>query len=291
MKVAGLGEALWDVFPEGKKMGGAPANFAYHASQFGIEGYAVSAIGEDALGEELMSEFDAAGLRYILEKVADPTGTVLVELDQAGVPSYNIKEGAAWDNIPFSDALRKLAGECDAVCFGSLAQRSPISRATINAFLDAMPKGSLKVCDINLRQHYYNEDILCASMKRSDILKINDEEIVIVAEMLGLDAGDMEGRARQLMDRFNLKMLILTMGAVGSYVFTPDLTSWLDTPKVQVASTVGAGDSFTGAFIAAILSGKDVRFAHRMAVDVSAYVCTQVGAMPVLPESLRAEII
>lgn len=286
MKVVGIGEALWDVFPDGRKIGGAPANFAYHAGQFGVEGIAVSAIGKDELGDEIVRTFDAAGLSHRLETVDFPTGTVQVELDEAGVPSYIIKEGVAWDNIPFTSQLKALAKSTDAICFGSLAQRSEVSRKTINAFIDAMPEGSLKIFDINLRQHFYTEEIIRTSMEKADILKINDEEVIKVADMLLCGLSSMEDICRFLLKEFNLKMVILTRGAVGSNVFTKEEMSWIETPKVDVVSTVGAGDSFTGAFIAAILKGKDIRTAHRLAVDVSAFVCTQTGAMPPLPEKL-----
>ena len=286
MKVVGIGEALWDVFPEGKKIGGAPANFAFHATQFGLEGIAVSAIGKDALGDEIVETFEKSGLNYLLERVDYPTGTVQVELDEAGVPSYIIKEGVAWDNIPFTPQLEALAKSTDAVCFGSLAQRSEVSRATINAFLDAMPEGSLKIFDINLRQHFYTEEIVRTSMQKADILKINDEEVIKVADMLLCSLSSMEDICRFLLREFNLKMVILTRGAVGSNVFTTEEMSWLETPKVDVVSTVGAGDSFTGAFIASILKGEDIRTAHHRAVDVSAFVCTQTGAMPQLPEEM-----
>lgn len=290
MKVVGIGEALWDVFPEGKKIGGAPANFAYHAAQFGIEGIAVSAVGKDALGDEIVSTFDEAGLNHRLEKVDFPTGTVQVELDEAGVPSYTIKEGVAWDNIPFTNQLKTLAESTDAVCFGSLAQRSEVSRRTINSFIDAMPENSLKIFDINLRQHFYTEEIICSSMEKADILKINDEEVIKVAQMLKCGLDKMEDICRHLLEKFNLRMVILTRGAVGSNIFAKDEMSWIETPKVDVVSTVGAGDSFTGSFIAAILKGADIRTAHRLAVDVSAFVCTCTGAMPQLPDKFKERI-
>ena len=290
MKVIGIGEALWDMFPEGKKIGGAPANFAFHVSQFGLEGCAVSAIGDDELGKEIVRTFDASGLSYKLETVPYPTGTVQVELDEAGVPSYIISEDVAWDNIPFSDELKAMAADSNAVCFGSLAQRSSVSRATIEKFIAAMPEDSLKIFDINLRQHFYNREIIVDSMSKADILKINDEEVVVVARMLDYGTEDFEQVSARLLADFGLKMVILTCGATGSYVFTPEEKSWIDTPKVKVASTVGAGDSFTGSFVAAILKGKDVRTAHRLAVDVSAFVCTETGAMPELPEELRNRI-
>jgi fructokinase len=211
---------------------------------------------------------------------------VQVTLDENKVPSYNIKEGVAWDNIPMTPELETLARNCRAVCFGSLAQRSSVSRATINAFVDLMPEDSLKIFDINLRQHYFNEEIVCNSMNKADILKINDEEIIVVAEMLNITGKSQKEICEVLLDRFALKMVILTCGDKGSYVLTAQESSWVDTPKVNVVSTVGAGDSFTGTFIASILLGKTIRQAHEAAVRVSAYVCTCQGAMPAIPQDL-----
>ncbi len=287
--IVGMGEALWDVLPEGKKIGGAPANFAYHVSQFGLDSYAVSAIGDDALGAELLENFDAKHINYLIETVPYPTGTVQVEIDQAGIPQYEIKENVAWDNIPYTARLEALAGRTRAVCFGSLAQRNVVSRSTINRFLDAMPHddGSLIVFDVNLRQGFYNKDILCNSMKRCNILKINDEELVTVSRMFGYPGIDLQDKCWILLGKYNLKMLILTCGINGSYVFTPGNVSFQPTPKVEVADTVGAGDSFTAAFIASTLKGLPVEEAHRRAVEVSAYVCTQAGAMPTLPDALH----
>ncbi|MDE6609808.1 MAG: carbohydrate kinase, partial [Muribaculaceae bacterium] len=178
--IVGIGEALWDVLPEGKKLGGAPANFAYHVSQFGLNSCAVSAIGKDRLGEEIIEQLNDKGMRYNIETVPYPTGTVQVEIDQAGIPQYNIKENVAWDNIPYTDALHEIAKNTRAVCFGSLAQRSIVSRETIARFLDTMPKGdeSLRVFDVNLRQGFYNAEILTNSMARCNVLKINYEEQV-----------------------------------------------------------------------------------------------------------------
>lgn len=284
--IVGFGEALWDVFPEGRKIGGAPANFAYHVAQWGLDSCAVSAIGKDDLGDDIVRKFDKNGLKYRLERVDFPTGVVQVTLDENKVPSYNIKEGVAWDNIPMTPELETLARNCSAVCFGSLAQRSSVSRATINAFVDLMPEDSLKIFDINLRQHYFNEEIVCNSMNKADILKINDEEIIVVAEMLNITGKSQKEICEVLLDRFALKMVILTCGDKGSYVLTAQESSWVDTPKVNVVSTVGAGDSFTGTFIASILLGKTIRQAHEAAVRVSAYVCTCQGAMPAIPQDL-----
>lgn len=287
--IVGMGEALFDCLPDGKKIGGAPANFAYHASQFGFESCVVSAVGKDADGDEILDIFAEKGLKSSIARVDYPTGTVQVQLDAQGVPCYDIKQQVAWDNIPYTPELEELSSQTVAVCFGSLAQRSQVSHSTILKFLDGMPNGDncLKIFDINLRQQFYNKEVLDASMKRCNVLKINDEELVIVAEMFSLSGSTQEAQCRELMQRYSLKYLILTCGTQGSYAFSEDEMSHLDTPKVVVADTVGAGDSFTGAFTAAILKGKSISEAHRLAVDVSAFVCTQSGAMPVLPAELR----
>ncbi len=287
--IVGLGEALWDCLPEGRKIGGAPANFAYHAAQFGFNSRAVSAIGNDELGDEIVKTFDRNNLDYCLERVDFPTGTVQVTLDDKGIPSYEIMESVAWDNIPYSAELEEIAKNCVAVCFGSLAQRDYVSKDTIHKFLDAMPAGEdvLKVFDINLRQHFYCKETIVSSLNKCNILKINDEELVVVSEMFGYEKSiSSEEACRRILEEYNLKMLILTCGTEGSYVHTADETSFLPTPKVDVADTVGAGDSFTGAFIASILKGKSIVEAHKRAVEVSAYVCTQNGAMPLMPAEL-----
>ncbi len=288
--VVGMGEALWDVLPEGKKIGGAPANFAYHVSQFGLPSCVVSAVGDDALGKEITENFTSKGLNQLIAEVPYPTGTVQVEIDPAGVPQYEIKENVAWDNIPYTARLEQLAERTKAVCFGSLAQRNVVSRNTINRFFDAMPRtaDSLVVFDVNLRQGFYNKEIICNSMKRCNILKINDEELVTVSRMFGYPGIDLQDKCWILLGKYNLKMLILTCGINGSYVFTPGNVSFQPTPKVEVADTVGAGDSFTAAFIASILKGKSVQEAHSLAVQTSAYVCTKKGAMPILPPQLTA---
>ena len=288
--VVGMGEALWDVLPEGKKIGGAPANFAYHVSQFGLTSCVVSAVGDDALGKEITENFTSKGLNQLIAEVPYPTGTVQVEIDPAGVPQYEIKENVAWDNIPYTARLEQLAERTKAVCFGSLAQRNVVSRNTINRFFDAMPRtaDSLVVFDVNLRQGFYNKEIICNSMKRCNILKINDEELVTVSRMFGYPGIDLQDKCWILLGKYNLKMLILTCGINGSYVFTPGNVSFQPTPKVEVADTVGAGDSFTAAFIASILKGKSVQEAHSLAVQTSAFVCTKKGAMPILPPELTA---
>lgn len=255
--VIGIGEALFDMLPEGKKLGGAPANFAYHVSQFGINSCAVSAIGKDGLGKELTNELNRHNLNFQIEEVDYPTGMVQVSLDINGIPCYEIKENVAWDNIPFTPKLEDLAKHCSAVCFGTLAQRNQVSRQTIHRFLDFMPdrEDSYKIFDINLRQGFYTKEIITESMERCNILKINDEELIAVSRLFGYPGIDLQNKCWLLMGKYNLRMLILTCGVNGSYVFTPGHVSFVDTPHVEVVDTVGAGDSFTGAFIASILKG------------------------------------
>ena len=286
--VVGLGEALWDVLPEGKKLGGAPANFAYHAGQFGLDTIAISALGEDELAAETIKALKDHGLNYLMPHVPYPTGTVQVTLTGDGIPAYEIKENVAWDNIPYTPEIAEIAKNCRAVCFGSLAQRNVTSWATIRQFLDDTPADCLKIFDINLRQQFYTKEVIEESLKRCNILKINDEELVVIKRMYGYDDLDMRGVCEKILAEYGLKMLVLTCGTNGSYVFAPGLTSFQDTPKVTVADTVDAGDSFTGSFCAAILNGKPMEEAHKKAVEVSAFVCTQNGAMPTLPPGLLA---
>lgn len=288
--VIGMGEALWDVLPEGRKIGGAPANFAFHAGQAGMDARVVSAVGRDALGDETLLTLQQKGLNTdAVARVDFPTGVVQVTLSEGGIPQYDICEGVAWDNIPFTPALDELARNAQAVCWGSLAQRSEVSRNCIYRFLDAMPseQGRLKVFDINLRQHFYSLDVIEASCQRANVLKINEEELVIVSELLRLGTPQVEQQCRLLMDRFSLDMLVLTCGCNGSYIFTPVETSFRVTPLVQVADTVGAGDSFTATLVADLLKGASVGVAHEHAVQLAAYVCTQQGAMAEWPEALR----
>ncbi len=283
----GLGEILFDVLPTGSQLGGAPANFAYHAGQHGLCSVAVSAIGNDELGDEALRILDEKQLKYVLPRVDYPTGTVPVTLDADGVPTYDIRLGVAWDNIPFTDSIREVAVNCCAVCWGSLAQRSESSRRTIYQFLDHTPQNCLKIFDINLRQNFYDKDIICESLSRCNILKINDEELVTLGRLFGYPGLDIQDKCWLILGKYNLDMLVLTCGVNGSYVFAPGSMSYMETPKVDVVDTVGAGDSFTGTFCASILRGDSIADAHKRAVEVSAYVCTQAGAMPEIPQTLR----
>ena len=262
----GLGEILFDVLPTGSQLGGAPANFAYHAGQHGLHSVAVSAIGKDVLGDTALRLLDEKKLKYVMPVVDYPTGTVQVQLDKEGVPTYDIKQGVAWDNIPFTDDIKEIAANAGAVCWGSLAQRSEVSRKTIYTFLDHTP------------------EVITESLKRCNVLKINDEELITIGRLFGYPGLDIENKCWLILGKYNLDMLVLTCGVNGSYVFAPGVKSFQETPKVEVADTVGAGDSFTGTFCASILKGKSIQEAHELAVKVSAYVCTQNGAMPQIPE-------
>ena len=261
--------------------------------QPGLDAWAASAIGDDELGDGILDICKGVNLQVICPKVPYETGTVQVTLDQKGIPQYNIKKDVAWDNIPYSEELAQLALRTDAVCFGSLAQRSSVSRDTIRRFIDNMPENALKVFDINLRQNFFTKEVIEDSLNLCNVLKINDEELVTVSRLFGwLPESDedfettwknidFKSCCRNILTKYNLRMLILTCGVNGSYVFTPDgEISQLGTPKVEVADTVGAGDSFTAAFVSCILLGKTIKEAHKCAVDVSAFVCTQHGAMP-----------
>ncbi|MDO4159824.1 MAG: carbohydrate kinase [Prevotellaceae bacterium] len=288
--IVGLGEVLWDVLPDGKKLGGAPANFAYHVGQFGLDSMAVSALGDDKLSEETIEALNEKKLDYLMLRVPYPTGTVQVTLDEEGIPTYEIKENVAWDNIPYTKEVDEIAKNCRAVCFGSLAQRNVISRHAIGEFVKATPKDCLRIFDINLRQNFYTKEIIQESMRMCNVLKINDEELIQIGRMFGYPGLDISNKCWLILGKYNLDMLVLTCGINGSYVFTPGKTSFQPTPKVEVADTVGAGDSFTGAFCAAILKGLPVEEAHKIAVEVSAYVCTQNGAMPEIPQELKDRI-
>ena len=276
--IVGIGEILWDMLPSGKALGGAPANFAYHATRLGEEGWAVSAIGPDALGREIMDIVTEKRLESIISITDKPTGTVQVELDAKGVPTYTIMEDVAWDNIPFTTEMEALARRADAVCFGSLVQRMA-SRESVIRFLRATRPDTLKVFDINLRQHYYSREVLEESLKLADILKINDEEIRIVADLFGLE-GDDVAACRALIGRYDLRVVILTKGADGSEVITAGETIPQPAGEAKVVDTVGAGDSFTAAFVVAYLRGDSLADAQRLASDTAAYVCSCKGAMP-----------
>lgn len=286
-KVLGVGELLWDVLPEGKKLGGAPCNFAYHMSQAGFDSFVVSAVGNDKDGEEILEVVKSLGLSDSFINVLDDydTGTVLVEVDSNGIPNYIIKEKVAWDFINCSDTLLKLASEADAVCYGSLAQRNWESRSAISNILDNTKQNCLRIYDVNLRQSFYSKQVILDSLKVSNILKLNDEELPIVANLLGV-AGSEREQLNHLLSDFNLKLIAYTKGSEGSLLLTTNEVSYMEVPKVNVIDTVGAGDTFTAILIAGLLKKIELKKIHQLATEAAAYVCTQTGATPELPNKL-----
>jgi fructokinase len=279
LKVAGIGELLWDVLPSGKQLGGAPFNFAYHAGQAGCEPYVVSAIGKDELGAEIIEKANqlAISCKYI-QKNNYPTSTVTVHLDENGHPEYTIHEDVAWDYIHWNKEMNGLSKELDAVCFGSLAQRTPVSAQTINSFLGELKQDCIKVFDINLRQHYFNEITITESLKMVNILKLNDEELSVLSKYFKL-TGNVNNQLNILIEKFNLEYIVYTMGSKGSIIITSGDYSVMEAPKVKVRDTVGAGDAFTATFIAGLLQKKSLAEIHKKATEVAAFVCTQIGAI------------
>ena len=283
-KILGIGELVWDVFPAGKQLGGAPVNFAYFAKELGAEAYPVAALGNDELGDEAMEVVRPSGLKLdYIQRNSLPTSRVLVTTDEQGIPQYEIVENVAWDAIECNEAILELASQADVICWGSLAQRSETSRKSILAIVDAAPEACLKVFDINLRQKFYSKEVIEESLKRADILKLNEDELPVVSEIFAVEGTEAEQIA-QIIERFSLKSIIYTQGAVCSEVYDASgLVSRLDTPKVKVADTVGAGDSFTATYVTSILLGKTPAQAHELAVKVAAFVCTQNGAINPFP--------
>ncbi len=290
-EVIGIGEILWDecLLPGGRKsvrLGGAPANFAFHVQQQGISSCVVSAIGEDTPGRALVGMCYALGLQLRLSEEAAPTGRVRAQVDAAGVPEYSILPDVAWDYLQMDDATLEYARHARAVCFGTLAQRSLRSREAIRAFLRATNADCLRIFDVNLRGNFYDAGVLRDSMQLANVLKLNEQELPIITQLEALEAPAPAEAARALMERYALRELILTCGTGGSYVFADGGRehSFLPTPEVQVVDTVGAGDSFLAAYMAGRLRGQSVAQAHAAAVALAAEVCTRAGAMPGMEE-------
>lgn len=285
--LVGLGEILWDVLPDGKQLGGAPANFAYHAQALGGQGVVVSCIGNDELGKEILSSLDELQLQrqYVSVDNSHPTGTVTVKLDEDGKPDYIIHENVAWDFIPFNSSLSVLAAQTAAVCFGSLCQRSPVSRKTIRSFLAATGADCIRVLDINLRQSYFNRKVINTMLELSNVLKLNDEELAVVANLLGITGSETDILS-QLAERYALRLIALTRGASGSRLYAQGEDSNHQGFPAQIADTVGAGDSFTAAMTLELLNGKNLDTINKYANRVASFVCSQSGATPKLPDSL-----
>ena len=284
--VLSLGELLWDMLPSGKRAGGAPVNFAYHAMKNGTEGWAISAVGEDELGDELIAKADEAGINTVIQRNAWPTSTVEVALKN-GIPEYTIVKGVAWDHILYTRQLIDVVSKADAVCFGTLALRSPESHATITELLKHTKPGAMKFFDINLRGDHYSKELIEELLKAATVFKINDEELLLLRDMFDIRGTSGEDASRWFLEEFGLDYVILTAGSAYSTIISrKGEVSTLDTPHVEVNDTVGAGDSFSGTFTARILLGDTLAEAHRKAVNTAAYVCTQAGAWPQYPAEM-----
>ncbi|MHC4637737.1 MAG: carbohydrate kinase family protein [Planctomycetota bacterium] len=285
--LVGLGEILWDLLAQGKQLGGAPANFAYHAQALGGKGVVVSCIGDDEAGREIINQLKQLKLDpdYIAVDKKHPTGTVSVELDENGKPDYIIHTNVAWDFIPWSSNLSELAQKVDAVCYGSLCQRREVSRDTIRNFLETTRQDCIRVFDINIRQSYYNEEIVRTMLKVSNVLKLNDEELPLLASLLGI-SGDEQEILSKLTEEFDLRLIALTKGSKGSLLYTAEGQSTHEGYPAQIADTVGAGDSFTAVIALGLLRGEDLDKINDQANKVASFVCSQNGATPTLPEKL-----
>ncbi len=279
-RMVGIGELLWDLLPEGKQLGGSPMNVVYHCQAAGINSAVISAIGKDALGSEIIDQLTkrSVSTEFVQFHEDKPTGTVTVTLDQ-GIPDFTIHPDVAWDEIIWNDKLEELAQTVDAVAFGSLPQRNDISRNCILSFLESMKPESLRIFDINIRQDFHSKELINASLSHCNILKINDEELPILANYLNLE-GSEEEQLRTLIDHYTLKLIAYTKGAHGSWLITQDAKTEMLAPKIKISDTVGAGDAFTGVMIAGILNGNPLKEIHQKATEVAAWVCTKAGAMP-----------
>lgn len=268
-------------------MGGAPANFAFYAKSLGEEGIIVSRVGKDGDGEEILSRVLSAGLDtpYIQVDDARATGTVTVRSDERGLPRFVIHEDRAWDYLEMTPGLESLAARADAVCYGSLGQRSPASRKAVSSFLAYTRGDCLRIFDLNLRPPHFDPESIVTLLKRSRILKLNEEEIRSVARLLGLSGGESE-IAKGLLSTYSLDLIVLTRGGKGSVMFSPEETVASPAAIVQVTDTVGAGDAFTAAVAVGLLRNKPLRHIGAVANQVAGFVCGQQGAWVMLPESL-----
>lgn len=290
-RMVGIGEVLWDVFPDGARFGGAPANFACSAGElvgFEADVFMVSAVGEDELGvraREVLADHEVEC--GFLSSSGRPTGRVDVALDSAGVASYVFAEDVAWDHLTWTPKLFPLAAETDIVCFGTLGQRSDASRKVIKEFVWATHRDALRVFDINLRTPYWTDDVILESLKLANVLKLNDAELPVLASILKLQGNELE-ILREINRLYGLKLSALTRGASGSVlVAASGETSELPAEPTHVADTVGAGDAFTAALSIGMLRGLPMESTHRWASRVAAFVCSQSGATPHFPDDLK----
>jgi len=274
-----LGEILWDLLPSGKQLGGAPANFAYHAHALGADVHLVSSVGKDPLGLEILDRLHSHGMPADCVSVdpAAPTGTVSVDLSADGQPLFTIHEDVAWDRIPANITSLERAAGVQAVCFGSLAQRREPSRSSISRLVEAAPAQALRVFDINVRQHFHSKPVIEASLEMANVLKLNEQELVLLAAMFGL-RGDPCGQAEALARRFGLISVALTRGSSGALLLVDGV--WSDHPgcPVEVVDTVGAGDAFAAAMTLGLLAGWPADDINRSANEIASRVCSHSGA-------------
>jgi fructokinase len=287
-KVVGIGEVLWDLLPSGAQLGGAPTNFAWHASALGAVSCVITRVGDDPLGRRVVERFEQMHFPLSTVQVdADhPTGTAAVALNNTGVPEFSIAANAAWDYLQMTEAALQAVRHADALCFGSLAQRHPRSRAAVQQLVAAARPGALRVFDINLRQGDYSRELIERSATLATVLKLNDAELDILRAMFALD-GDPAAQLEQLARAFDLPTVVLTRGAAGSLIYHEGAWSERRPQPVTVADTVGAGDAFTAALTMGLLHNLDPSRMHAAAEEVAGFVCSCAGAMPPLPENLR----
>lgn len=281
-KVVGLGEVLWDLFPERTCLGGAPANFAYITTLMGDQGVVASCVGEDARGLEALRRLEELGLDidHVQTDREHPTGTVNVRVDGLGQPCFETAQPVAWDYLHWTLDWQHLAETTDAVCFGSLAQRSETSQETIQRFLKATSSATVKVFDVNLRQSFYSAEILARSMRLADIIKLNNEELPRIMSLGRMAHKDDLSSARRLMDEYGVKLVCITRGGRGSLLVAPEKSSVHPGFRVQVADTVGSGDAFTAGLVHEYLHGASLDLMNEVANLVGAWVASEVGAMP-----------
>ena len=284
--VLSIGEILWDVLPTGKRAGGAPVNFSYHAAKNGAEGYAISAVGRDDLGRELEEAVHQAGVDAVLQHNDHPTSTVEVQLTE-GIPQYVFKPDVAWDHLEYTDDLAGLASKADAVCYGTLSMRNSKSRETCLQVLRHTKSHAMRFFDINLRGTFYSKDLIQELLDMATVFKLNDEELVTLRDMFHVPGATDDELCRWFMDQWHLDTIVLTAGSDYSTIYLADgQSSHLPTPEITVADTVGAGDAFSGTFAINRLLGASLTQAHRAAVNTAAFVCTQQGAWPEYPEHI-----
>ena len=281
-QVAGFGEVLWDIYPEAKTLGGAPSNFAIHSQELGANSFLISCIGDDSLGKDaqtLLNDFDLNTSGIQVNKYF-PTGRVVVNLDQMGNASYKIDEESAWDHIIFDDNIRNICQFLDAVCFGTLAQRSSNSKKALKKILDSTPLNCLKVFDVNFRQEFYNIEIIKLSLERADIVKMNQFEFYQIANIVFISQEWKKG-ALSLIHEFDLKLVIITLGENGSIMATKnDYIVHTPKNKVNVLSTVGAGDAYTASVVFGWLNKKPLNEIVIEASNLASHVCGFMGAIP-----------